>query len=723
MRFPSTRYRLVLAAVIAAACGSPVEVPPDDTQPSVLTGPGPFNLSNVVTLVGATDLQGSTVSDPRAFLSLPPGSLPGRTEVTLRIWRTGAEVHRALVNGGLDPVAIAATPGDTLTVTATGPDVSPSIWVMTVPPARPPRLVRTEPPRDKRDVPLNLRIILVFSEPITPASLRPEAIGVRTRTTEVPATLLFGNADQTVVWLEPVEALASATEYLVSVSAAVTDMDGEALDAPVTVSFTTQGDPPSASPYITVSDAASGHAFVSIGPGRLKGTGSVTIRNVRSGVVIKGPLIDGSLDPVAILAATDDVLELDILDRAGRTQEWRAVPSQKAPVVVRTGGLAGAQDVVLNPRFEVVFSEPVLLTPQRLQLFSGTLEVAGQIAAADPAQTTLVFEPAQRLDPGTSYRFVVGEGVPDLQGATTSETVELPFVTADRVPFEGLTFVREGQILLIEDEGVIQLTRSLRGAAHNRPAWSADGARLAFEGASDVPNFWNDPDIFVRNMADSTTTRLTAGGGFEPTWSPDGGAIAYSGMQDGSAAIMRIATGSGASAEILLNRPGYDAQPAWSPDGKSIVFVSDWRAYDFLFDLYSVDAGGGDIKTIYAGSFFPSPDPVANLRLSFDPAWSPDGRQVAFAACTHGYDDCFPSAVAVVDVPPAEGPDARWLVAHGDGIRRPTWSPDGTTIVYSARDCPTCVPSLMWVKPEGGGGGLVLTNASSPAWRPVPPAP
>jgi Tol biopolymer transport system component len=230
--------------------------------------------------------------------------------------------------------------------------------------------------------------------------------------------------------------------------------------------------------------------------------------------------------------------------------------------------------------------------------------------------------------------------------------------------------------------------------------------------------------VYVMDADGSNGTRLTSGGGWDPVWSPDGRTIAYTLVRDGSAAIGVIpAVAGGSDPQILLNRPGYDGQPAWSPDGQTIVFVSDWRAYDFLYDLYAMDADGGNIRAIREGNFFATGAPIGDLRLSYNPVWSPDGRQLAFAACAPGFCDCFPGAIGVMEypLPVGEGLDSWRALTIGQGLSSPTWSPDGKTIVFAASTCGQCAPDLRFVSLDGSSQGSVLTNGSSPAWRPNGP--
>jgi Tol biopolymer transport system component len=119
----------------------------------------------------------------------------------------------------------------------------------------------------------------------------------------------------------------------------------------------------------------------------------------------------------------------------------------------------------------------------------------------------------------------------------------------------------------------------------------------------------------------------------EPAWSPDGRYIAfehYGGNQTN--AIFKIrANGSEPTRLTHTDKPfkqyrrEYDTQPAWSPDGKHIAFTRNGRygpskVYAMLAD------GTGETKLTPAGG---------------NPAWSPDGRKIVFVSYRDGQPEIY----------------------------------------------------------------------------------
>lgn len=274
-----------------------------------------------------------------------------------------------------------------------------------------------------------------------------------------------------------------------------------------------------------------------------------------------------------------------------------------------------------------------------------------------------------------------------------------------------LAFVRDDQIFLVNADGsnLIQLTASEPGIVNMDPAWSRDGQRLAFARHTLVGEVLGGGDIYIVDADGSNVLQLTHGGGVEPTWGPDDRIAFIGGL---GLSVMDVDAADSQEPTTLLDRPGYNAQPAWSPDGQTITFTSDYRAYDFLYDLYAMNADGTDIRPLLEGPFF---DAEGRL-FYFQSAWAPGGQNIAVVTCPYAWDDCYTlgSEIAVAN---ADGSDLR-VIAQAGGFASPTWSPDGEWIAYGSTLCRSCESSIRFVSVDGGVEGLLMDDGHSPAWRP-----
>jgi eukaryotic-like serine/threonine-protein kinase len=183
-----------------------------------------------------------------------------------------------------------------------------------------------------------------------------------------------------------------------------------------------------------------------------------------------------------------------------------------------------------------------------------------------------------------------------------------------------------------------------------------------------------------------------------PSLSPDGSAVLYTRSVGGRSHIFSQPPVRGADAvDLTADSPADDTQPAFSPDGRQIAFRSE-RAGGGIF---LTSARGGAVRRL--------------TDFGFNPSWSPDGKEIACG--TTGIVDprVRPTASEIFRVDIATG--ARRRVTRGDAAQ-PSWSPDGRWIAYWGV-LPRTGQRLIWTVPAEGGDPTPVVVDRYVNWNPV----
>ncbi len=268
MRRSASVAALVLAVLLGSVEGCSDRMGPGGTSGTPENSVGVIVSAPVHGPLGAN----ATASAGVVFVSLPPGSVPTGVQASItNQTATGFPVMTVVVDGGFDPVPVAATVGDTLMVEITDAASTGAGRVrLGVTPVRPLKVVRTSPPSGGRDVPLNTTIVIVFSEPIDPATLTTDFIQLWRGATPVAGTVRFSDATQIQAEFLPDTPLASQTTYQLIVSQQVRNLAGVTLGSPIAVQFTT-GTIAAGAPSLTFSTVSAGNGFVcGLGPTSLQ---------------------------------------------------------------------------------------------------------------------------------------------------------------------------------------------------------------------------------------------------------------------------------------------------------------------------------------------------------------------------------------------------------------------------------------------------------------------
>jgi TolB protein len=205
-----------------------------------------------------------------------------------------------------------------------------------------------------------------------------------------------------------------------------------------------------------------------------------------------------------------------------------------------------------------------------------------------------------------------------------------------------------------------------------------------------------------------------------PAWSPDGTRIATGGevvepAGNGSrhwsdTDLQLFAPDGSGFTRLSTPKQHFSTHPAWSPDGRWIAYLTDEPGYN---SISKVAPGGSNVQMLVEGFQGAAAGTLA---------WAPDGSRLVFSReiDSYGETDLFTMR--------PDGRDVRRLLARPGLDSFPSWSPDGTTIAFSGSrprqgdDVSRSFPGTdVYVVPAAGGEPSQLTHTdrdSDPDWAP-----
>ncbi len=264
--------------------------------------------------------------------------------------------------------------------------------------------------------------------------------------------------------------------------------------------------------------------------------------------------------------------------------------------------------------------------------------------------------------------------------------------------------------------GLEQVTVS--GANELDPAVSPDASAVAYEVA---PALDAEPHVEVMSLTDLGTTgsrtvvySSATLAGVEPSWMPDGSSLLFltrhpERSMPAPATLIKVSElipGGHPFASDVGDYSFAGEWPAVAPDGATVVmsvgrlgvFATGWRATRHYGQALAMsDLVGTGVTAIGEGT---------------EPAWSPDGKRLAFVREQDGHGHLF--------VASADGGGAQQVTYGPADDDQPSWSPDGRRIVFCSAHATEVgrQANLFTVQPDGERL-IQLTEGDSLACRPV----
>jgi dipeptidyl aminopeptidase/acylaminoacyl peptidase len=264
------------------------------------------------------------------------------------------------------------------------------------------------------------------------------------------------------------------------------------------------------------------------------------------------------------------------------------------------------------------------------------------------------------------------------------------------------------------------------GKTFDQTAISPDGKQVAW-----VEITKDGSAIFISAATGGTPRRITAGGQSESAvaWSPDSKQIAFlsDAAKPGQSQLYVVNAAAGTPRK-LTSVKGFLTSPGWSPDGKTVAFLFTENAERAAGPLVAEKAQTGVIKEAVTEQRLALVDATGGKLRQISPAdmyvyeyaWSQDSRNfVTTAAHGNGDDNWY---VAQIYTIPAVGGEMRSIYTPpvDSQIAVPAWSPDGKSVAFISgimSDGPA-VGGDIFIVPADGGAAKNITQSmkASASW-------
>lgn len=358
------------------------------------------------------------------------------------------------------------------------------------------------------------------------------------------------------------------------------------------------------------------------------------------------------------------------------------VPQQTYTVTLESGAQSLLERQVIRPfvwSFAPRLPRAVYLAPasaERRSLWLATL---------DGAQPREIYAPEY--------------GIYDFSPSPDGEQIAVTVIDANQA----------ADIWLIDASGAnLRRITDCRGGFCSTPAWSPDGRRIAYERQEPSATGGSGPSrVWLVDVATGESAPLFQDNqvlGFSPAWSPDGGRLAFF---DGNSQAIRVIDLSSSDTFRLPSLMGEVG--SFSPDGTQMAYT-DMRQVgrQFFPDIILARLGT-------AGGIEPLLEPAEEDQ---SPAWSPDGKWIAFGRRLLSREDGFGIQLMVVD--PATGQLQQLTDDPDTNNSQFAWSPASDRLLLNRFDLQASAPTLnLWTYTMSDGSLKKLADdAFGGQWLP-----
>jgi Tol biopolymer transport system component len=204
----------------------------------------------------------------------------------------------------------------------------------------------------------------------------------------------------------------------------------------------------------------------------------------------------------------------------------------------------------------------------------------------------------------------------------------------------------------------------------------------------------------------SSVSQVESSSFFGPTWSPDGRRLSFLEQRPDGSVLLRVANVAGTTSRVVAGAPGI-AEVRWAPRGNVLAY--SWtRGYDQRPPYYLVVVEAARGGSLGLG--------INALGVEMD--WAPDGKRLAFVGPLYGRDFVGPLAGGAIWAITLDGRQRRRLTQH-EFNRDPEWGPDGRVIAFTRRLNHDGGEQVYLARSVGGRlRPLAFRHSCCPSWSP-----
>jgi TolB protein len=250
------------------------------------------------------------------------------------------------------------------------------------------------------------------------------------------------------------------------------------------------------------------------------------------------------------------------------------------------------------------------------------------------------------------------------------------------------------QIYGMDFDGANAFRISNNSSTNMLPAFSPSGGQIAY-----TSYMRNNPDLYVGPAGGGRPKKVSGHNGMNTgaAWSPDGSKIALTLSKGGSPDIYVISASDGSVIKQITNDKSIDTSPAWSPDGGQLAFVSDRNGGPQIFVVSS--SGGTPKQVSFNGSY------------NTTPTWSPRAGKSIIAYTTRDggrYD------IVTLDITTKQ---MTRITQNEGNNEEPAFSPNGRAIAFARAG-----QGVFIANADGSGKAVKVWSGSATGvdWGPAP---